>query len=228
MNKTALYSMIGLVFALAASSANATLINFMAMADGTEWGESGYSSLDVGILSVTAEKNGSSAFAYLDRGTAGLGVCGLVNNTGKAGNSGSNRCSSGASDDNVTNGEKLIFKFDDDVTITNIWFNNNHDGGFQAGEYIDINGADYQAIDGVLGGLATDLTKSYGFGSFNVAANTAFNVSFFDNLNNIKGAIGEQFYVSAIEFETRKVPAPGSLALFGLGLAGLGYMRKKK
>lgn len=204
---------------LAGTSANANLINFIDMADGTEWGESGFDLLSVGIMNVDATQNGTNAFAYLDRGNAGLGVCGQVNSQGKKGNSGRNQCSSGAGDDNITTGEALQFTFDVDVLISNIWFNNNHDHGFSTTpqDQVTIEAIDYNAVLGYAG-------DSNQYSTWFISAGDVFDVSFKN----------EQFYVSAIEFtaaskpgESNAVPVTGTLSLVGLGLAFVGGSRRR-
>jgi hypothetical protein len=65
---------------------------------------------------VTATKNGQAAYAYLDRGTRGMGVCGSLNSAGSAQlnsatGSKDNLCED-RSDDNVTVGEMLSLVFD--------------------------------------------------------------------------------------------------------------------
>jgi hypothetical protein len=130
----------------------------------------------------------------------------LVNTTGTS----ANRCDP-SSDDNVTVSESLRFFFDQDVTVDNLWFNNNHDGGFDGSDRITIAGSQYNVMTGYAGG-------ANGVGSFTVAANTAFNVAYFN----------EEFYVSGIEVSSVSVPEPSTLALLGLGLAGLGFARRRK
>jgi hypothetical protein len=102
-------------------SANAsTTWDFVSMANSGEYGISTLSLLGDGFsVDITGTKNGNAAYAYLDRGHGGLGVCGTL--------TGTQQCSPG-SDDNITTGEILKMTFNKAVTIDKIWFNNNHDG----------------------------------------------------------------------------------------------------
>lgn len=215
----------GLAMALAAGTAQATLINFVSLADGTEYGESGYSSLDIGIVDITSTKGSASAYSYLDRGTAGLGVCGFVTDTGKQGNSGANKCldaagASAAGDDNVTMTEALSFIFSEAVTITNIWFNNSHDGNFDDSDQITIEGVEFDAVTGYAGDVHV-------YDTWSMAAGDSFDVAYYN----------EEFYVSAIEFSRDPggdctpdcpVPEPGVLALLATGLIVGGVLRRRK
>jgi hypothetical protein len=139
----------------------------------------------VTITGKATDDNDPTQYAYLDWGNAGLGACkdvlnaGLVN-TIQAGRT-SNNCSP-SSDDNVTTNEYLQFVFDKNVTINNLWFNNNHDGGFDAGDKVKINGTDFLVKTGYAGGIN-------GIGTFNVSANTPFKVAFSN----------EQFYISGMQ-----------------------------
>jgi hypothetical protein len=218
-------------FTLLASSANASIINFIELTeDAAGLGESAWGNLHIDAGGVGVDIKGESIndggaakdaggnslydndddqFAYLDWGNAGLGVCKDASNIDVASpGSGKNRCNPG-SDDNVTVGEYLSFMFDHDVVVENLWFNNNHDGGFGAGDQVTIDGVDFDAKRGYAG-------DDNGIGSFFVAANTAFNVAF----NN------EEFYISAMEINAVIEPSP--FALFGLGLLGLGLARRRQ
>lgn len=98
-----------------------------------------------------AADDDAQQFAYLDWGNAGLGVCKDLNNNNNAdktrpGNGG-NLCNP-SSDDNTTVTEYLSFTFDKDVIIQNLWFNNNHDGGFGAGDQVSIDGGLFNVATG--------------------------------------------------------------------------------
>jgi len=219
MIKPQLYS-IGIIL-ISSFSANAALIDFATLANGSNgYGESAYQpfedSFDGITVTVTGLVSGGSAYAYLDAGTGGLGVCSTLNagaTTGKQGTNSANLCNPG-NDDNLTSSESLQFAFSDNVIVTNIWFNNNHDGGFNDTDLIDINGTEFRAITGLSG-------DSNAYGSFSVGTNELFTVGF----------VNQSYYVSAILFERDDIvqpsaaPAPGGLALLTLGLMSLGATR---
>lgn len=176
------------------------------------YGEGAWSALvlNVGGATVTitgnaTNDNDAAQFAYLDWDKAGLGSCkdvvnaGLVNTT-QVGRT-ANNCDP-SDDDNVTTSEYLKFVFDRDVTVNNLWFNNNHDGGFGAGDKVKIAGVDFAVATGYAGG-------PNGLGSFNVSANTAFLVAFSN----------QQFYISAMEVTARVPDAGTTLVLLTVGMS---------
>jgi hypothetical protein len=228
-----------------AGSAQAVIIDFVDLAEGS-LGESGWSALiipETGFtVNITAKKGDAAAFAYLDYGHAGLGVCGLLD-SGKGGfqaeGSKANVCNP-SSDDNVTGligsvVESLIFDFSVDVIVNKIWFNNTHDsdrhiGGTygDAGDLVDIDGT---AVPGPGNGYANTSNQYNTNGNYYSAeANHVMSELVRSSLtiafNN------QQFYVSAIEVTPggggSDIPAPGVLSLLGLGLLGLGYTRRRK
>ena len=198
----------GLVFI--GSAANATVINFLDIANS---GEYGATPLTYGNLSITGTKNGADAYPYLDSGDAGLGVCGVVTT--------SLQCNPG-SDDNVTQGEFLTFTFDVDTMVNSISVNTNHDpiNHFQTSanslkaknDVVSFNGADTAVTTYGSKINFNDLVLT----PFFVAAGTSFNL----------GYENKQFYVSKIDFTT--VPEPATLGLIALGVAGIGAARRRK
>lgn len=182
---------------LAPFGAQAITFDFAAIANS---GEYGVQPLVVSSGGVTATINGYSsvdptAFAYLDAGTGGLGVCKNLTAT--------NQCDPG-NDDNVTSDEWLTFMFDQDVTIENFFFNNNHDGGLASGDMVTIGGTDYAMALGV------------GVGPFTVNQGDTLTVAYSN----------QTFYVQSMDVAS--VPEPATLGLMGLGLLGLGLKRRRK
>ena len=168
--------------------------------------------LSVGGATVTitghaTDDDDPTQYAYLDWGTAGLGVCKDAFNTGAHTGSSANQCNP-SSDDNVTALEYLQFVFDRAVTIDKLWFNNNHDGGFGVGDMVNIAGSNYAVATGYAGGVN-------GIGPFSVSANTAFKVAY----------ANEEFYMSAMEVTS--VPESG-LALLMLVLGSLSVVGIKR
>jgi len=208
------------------------VVNFQTMADGA-YGESAWDTLslnaDFGVdVDISGKYNGDDRYAYLDKGTAGLGMCRDLNGTGDAElntknpGSGSNLCLD-ASDDNVKgDGEELEFTFNEALTVTGIWFNNNHDPDYgMGGDTVLINGKEVvfgpTKDDAALGWLF-EFTGTDGIFS----ASDILSIAYYDGTDSRYRA--EEFYISAIAF----VPEPAAIALFAVGLIGLGFARRRK
>ena len=228
------------MLALFSSSASAVVYDFIKLTQDNPGGlgESAWGVLNVGNMHITGhatqgtnpgQDNDGTQYAYLDWGRAGLGVCKDLlagASTGADTGSGTNKCNP-SSDDNVTNHEYLDFTFDQDVTVDKLYFNNNHDGGFDQGDKVSI-GIAGMSPDPFAGLTAFDVALGYapgspyaqaglnGIGPFLVAAGQTLRVAFKN----------EQFYISGIEVSA--VPVPAAVWLFGTALAGLiGFGRRR-
>jgi len=219
-------------------SAQAQFVNFQAIADGPQ-GESAYtlwnSVADGGYavdFDVTATGPNGPAHAYFDSGVAGLGVCSSgVSSTGPTG-SRNNVCGSpdaNAADDNFDQaGEALIFTFNENTSVNEIWFNNNDDYDWGLTE----NTVTFQLNAGAVLDYTFTAADMLDHPSNTTGLGWLFT---FDNLLGIDagfvagdkltvaygGQNPDQFYISAIN-----VPEPTIVALLGLGLVGVGFARR--
>ncbi len=113
----------------------------------------------------------------------------------------------------------MALSFSKAATIDSLVLNNNHDGGF-SGSYITINGIDTLMTDG---GANTIL------GAWNLAADEDFTLAY-SNLateppEDPRDIRTNHFY---LESTAISVPEPSIIALFAVGLFGLGFARRRK
>lgn len=210
--KTIRTSFAALLLSAGVTANASTTFDFVSMANSGEMGFATLSLAGTGFtVDITGTKGSSAAFAYLDAGHGGLGVCGVLSST--------KQCVPG-SDDNVTTGEVLVLTFDNAVTIDSIWFNNNHDGdGTLSGNKIKIGGADYSLVSAT--GVPSFNDDWKPTVSFSVAAGGS--LSFM-----LASTDADQFYISGMTI-TAAIPEPETYAMLlaGLGLLGFAARRRK-
>ena len=232
---------------LAGSTAHAVIIDFQAMADRTyadtdkNYGESAWQPLNSSIATefgVDVKFQGwhdtDVVYAYLDSNTAGLGVCGTLNDINDANTkmfNGNNLCDP-SSDDNVTMYERITIVAMEDIIIDGIWFNNNHDPDESlVGDTITIGGVDVTFdvgdIDGGVHPRDTNFLYSGPIsGPISLLAGETLDIAYYMGDSYLTQLHGDQFYITKID--VRAVPEPGTLALLGAGLLGLGLTRRRR
>jgi hypothetical protein len=162
------------------------------------------------------QANDRNVYQDINPGNGGLGAFTESGRSGDSDNLNSN-LGSGSNFDEI-----LFFNFNQEVLLNTFWFNGNHKetvntsgNGAQFNIFKTTDGNNYSSLYGgqqkptAAEYLAPNLTTAYS--QFAVA---------------MTGWGDQGGYVEAIQYTS--VSAPATIALFGLGLAGLGFTRRKK
>jgi len=191
----------GLVLSIGSSSiASAATFDFLAYGNALERGYNAFVKTEDGITVTATGKDGATdAFAYLDAGDAGLGVCKVLSG---------DQCNP-TNDDNVTSGEILSLSFDQNIRIDSITFKDEkHNTGLLTGGFLDFS---------VNGGVAGPMSLSMAdWGLFSGSTGSLF--SFAND--------GTQFYISSVTVSA--VPLPPAVLLFGASLGALGFLGHRR
>lgn len=200
-------AMLFIVTMVLSISANAASFDFANYAD-TE-GEQGYAAYvkTEGAITVTvtgtANNSGTPtpAFAYLDAGGAGLGVCKNLD--------GANQCNP-TNDDNALQDEAAKLTFDQRVFVSDVAFVDGNHGTSFTGTFELL-------VDGISQGT-TSLAALVTLDLWG----TVF--EFINNSPNPIDAAGNQFYINVLDAQ---VPVPAALFLFAPALLGFFGLRRK-
>jgi len=192
----------GLILSIGSSSiASGATFDFLAYGNALERGYSSFVKTEDGITVTATGKDGANdAFAYLDMGNAGLGVCKKL--------TAGNQCTP-TSDDNVTSGEILSLSFDQSIRIDSITFK---DANHQT-VLLDGGSLDFSVNGGVAGPMSLSLAD---WGLFNGSTGSLFSFAHKDT----------QFYISSTTVSA--VPLPPAVLLFGASLGALGFLGHRR
>lgn len=186
---------------LAAGSATAATLDFVAEAAGNERGIASGETLVIDGLAVTFTSSHNPYFDDLSGGKpGGLGVCKVL--------TGSKQCTPG-NDDNITSGEWVTLSFASRVDLGGLSFTNADHNGLNASAKTLRIGVDGGALSTT--SFASAVSANYlGIGSITFAYG---------------GGDPSQFYVNAAT--ATAVPLPAPLALLGGAVAGLAALRRR-